>query len=241
MGFDYQPGAGPPLAEKFRNLLVSFMLLSLLSGQLNILAFVFLVVGLLVGITVHEFAHAYVAYRNGDPTAKNEGRMTLNPLAHLDPLGTIMIVFIGFGYGKPVPVDPRYYKSEWDMAKVDLAGIVTNLIVAMIFAVPIRLATLHGQDISASALYMGLHIIVQINLMLAVFNILPIPPLDGSHLIEYLMGPMQRMYFQRIGPMLLYLLVFLDIAGIFPFFSTVVTPAITLLARIFEGISISMF
>ena len=217
------------------------MLLSILSGQLNILAFVFLALGLLVGITVHEFAHAYVAYKNGDPTAKNEGRMTLNPLAHLDPLGTIMIVFIGFGYGKPVPVDPRYYKSEWDMAKVDLAGIVTNLIVAALFAVPIRLAVMHGQNISGSYLYLALHTIVQVNLMLAVFNILPVPPLDGSHLIEYLLGPEQRMMYAKIGPMLLYLLVFLNLAGIFPFFSTVVTPAIQLLTRLFEGVSTTLF
>ena len=217
------------------------MLLSILSGQLNILAFVFLALGLLVGITVHEFAHAYVAYKNGDPTAKNEGRMTLNPLAHLDPLGTIMIVFIGFGYGKPVPVDPRYYKSDWDMAKVDLAGIVTNLIVAALFAVPIRLAVMHGQNISGSYLYLALHTIVQVNLMLAVFNILPVPPLDGSHLIEYLLGPEQRMMYAKIGPMLLYLLVFLNLAGIFPFFSTVVTPAIQLLTRLFEGVSTTLF
>lgn len=217
------------------------MLLSLLSGQLNIIVFVFLIVGLLISITVHEFAHAYVAYKNGDPTAKNEGRMTLNPLAHLDPLGTIMIVFIGFGYGKPVPVDPRYYKSEWDMAKVDLAGIVTNLIVAMLFAIPIRLATLHGVDISSSTLYFGLHMVVQINLMLAVFNLLPVPPLDGSHLIEYLLGPEQRILYARIGPMLLYLLIFLDMTGIFPFFATVVTPAISFLEKIFEGASTSLF
>lgn len=145
-----------------------------------------------MALTFHEFAHGYVAYRLGDPTAKNLGRLTLNPLKHLDPIGTIAFFFIKFGWAKPVPVNPGYFKDpKRDMIWVALAGPATNLVLAIASAAMAKglwlVASQLPYSTTAEAILVPLNGMliasVWINLVLCIFNFLPIPPLDGSRIL----------------------------------------------------------
>ena len=157
---------------------------------------------LIFALCFHEFAHAWVAYKLGDPTAKQSGRLTLNPLAHLDPMGSLMILIIGFGYAKPVPVDARYLKNpRTDMMKVAFAGPAANLLLAFVGGTIIRAHIVGG------SLFLMLYLFTQINIMLAVFNMIPIPPLDGSQIFSGLMvrkNPNLVMKLQMYGPQILF-------------------------------------
>ena len=157
---------------------------------------------LIFALCFHEFAHAWVAYKLGDPTAKQSGRLTLNPLAHLDPMGSLMILIIGFGYAKPVPVDARYLKNpRTDMMKVAFAGPAANLLLAFVGGTIIRAHIVGG------SLILMLYLFTQINIMLAVFNMIPIPPLDGSQIFSGLMvrkNPNLVMKLQMYGPQILF-------------------------------------
>lgn len=209
------------------------LLLSLLKSPYELLA---VVIGFLViGITVHEFAHAYVAFRLGDPTAKMEGRVTLNPLAHLDPYGIIFFFIVGFGWGKPVPFNPRYLQKKSDELKIAVAGIVANLAVAAILGIPLRIALLQGHLIDSSIFLSVIDYIVVINLMLAVFNLLPIPPLDGSHFVEYFLDEEQKYKFQFYGQYALFGLIFYGILTGNSIIGTVLVPLIRVLHGLFVG------
>ena len=157
---------------------------------------------LLFALCFHEFAHAWVAYKLGDPTAKHSGRLTLNPLAHLDLMGSLMILFVGFGWAKPVPVDVRYLQNpRTDMMKVAFAGPAANLLLAFIGGTIIRAHLVGG------SLILMLYLFTQINIMLAVFNMIPIPPLDGSQIFSGLMvrkNPNLVMKLQMYGPQILF-------------------------------------
>jgi Zn-dependent protease len=160
------------------------MLRRLLSGETDPLQFVSVLVALVIGVTVHEFAHAKRATMAGDPTPGLAGRVTLNPLAHLDLIGSIMILFVGFGWGKPVPVNPAFFKRpRQDDILVAIWGPISNVITAALFALP-----LHFHLGAAAGREDLLRTIVSINLMLAYFNLLPIFPLDGSHVVSGLLS-----------------------------------------------------
>jgi len=176
----------------------------------NPFSIIAIVVGLVVGITVHEFAHAWVAFRSGDPTAKIEGRLTLNPFAHLDPLGTLFLFVAGFGWGKPVPINPHFFHHRFDEIKVAFAGIIANLILATLIGLPIRYALYHGQVIDAVPILQFLKIVVEINILLAAFNLIPIPPLDGSHLVEFFLSPEAKHTFASMGLYILLGLILID-------------------------------
>ncbi len=149
-------------------------------------------------LPVHEFAHAYVAYKLGDSTARYQGRLTLNPLSHLDPIGTLMLVFVGVGWAKPVPINPRNFQNpKLGMALSSLAGPVSNLILGLVLMIIYKLMVTAGLISGSSALFMVstiLSIMISTNVYLAVFNLLPIPPLDGSRLLFYFLP--ERYYFQ---------------------------------------------
>lgn len=151
------------------------MLLSYLF--VNPLGFLIIAIGILLAITIHEFAHAWVADKLGDPTPRYQGRVTLDPRAHLDPIGTLAIFIAGFGWGKPVPFDPYNLKEpKRDTALIALAGPASNIILAVLLAALIHSGVLAGFASIAT-------IIIQINVMLAVFNLVPVYPLDGSKIL----------------------------------------------------------
>ena len=162
---------------------------------------VLLIPVLLFALVFHEFSHGWVAYKLGDPTAKNQGRLTLNPIAHLDPFGSMMILFVGFGWAKPVPVDSRYLANpREDMMKIAFAGPASNLFLALIGGILIRLTGYAGPLTSMLILF------TQINISLAVFNMIPIPPLDGSQIFSGIMirrNPQLVMQLQMYGPQIL--------------------------------------
>ena len=148
--------------------------------------------GVLIAITFHEYAHGLAAYKLGDNTAKDEGRLSLNPLAHLDPIGTLMLLFAGFGWGKPVHVDPRNYTRKISMEKgeaiVSLAGPLMNIILAFIFTlIYCAIYKFAGagflHSTMGSVLMLMIFYTISINVGLGVFNLIPLPPLDGSKII----------------------------------------------------------
>jgi len=147
------------------------------------------VIVLLVAIPFHEFAHAWMANRLGDHTARDMGRLTLNPLAHLDPMGSLMILVAGFGWGKPVPVNPYQMRGRphQSMAITAVAGPFSNLLLAALFAAPIRLGLISPQTLSTdwgNWVVTGLIFATWINVGLAIFNLLPVAPLDGFNVIN---------------------------------------------------------
>ena len=162
---------------------------------------VLLIPVLLFALVFHEFSHGWVANKLGDPTAKNQGRLTLNPIAHLDPIGSMMILFVGFGWAKPVPVDSRYLANpRKDMMKIAFAGPASNLLLAFLGGILIRLTGYIGPLTSMLILF------TQINISLAVFNMIPIPPLDGSQIFSGIMirrNPQLVMQLQMYGPQIL--------------------------------------
>jgi Zn-dependent protease len=167
---------------------------------------------IIIAITGHEFAHAWVAYRFGDTTARDEGRVSLNPLAHLDPVGTLGIIFVGFGWGKPVPVDPTRLRHPRADLLVSAAGPLTNLLLAALGAIPLRIGGVMewlrqiGFGNAAAVLF---PMFIQVNLMLAVFNFLPLGPLDGSHVLEQLLPLRQGLRFREFNRSYGYLLLML--------------------------------
>ena len=145
-------------------------------------AFVMLSVLLLYSVIFHELAHGWVAYKMGDPTAKWQGRLTLNPLKHLDPIGTLMLLILGFGWAKPVPVNLENIpinKRRLGIILVSAAGITANVICAFIALLLLQLLAPGSEEI----MYKILTLLAFINIMLAAFNLIPIPPLDGSKII----------------------------------------------------------
>lgn len=157
----------------------------------------------LFALTVHELAHGYVAWRLGDPTAKNEGRLTLNPLKHLDPLGVLAFIIMKIGWAKPVPVNPRYFKNpQRDMLLVALAGPGSNIILAVASAALAHLfvALQFLPFFILQPVVAMLAASVWINIMLAVFNCIPIPPLDGSKVLMSLLPPEAARGYAKLEP-----------------------------------------
>ena len=159
----------------------------------NIIGFLYAIPGVLFALSVHEFSHGYVAYKLGDPTAKNYGRLTLNPIKHLDIFGAIAMLIVGVGWAKPVPVNTRYFKKyKRDTALVAIAGPLSNVLSAfvgtLLYYLIIKFIMTLKPDVFLSPLWSGIsEIIVSfifVNVGLAVFNLIPIPPLDGSRIVD---------------------------------------------------------
>ena len=164
-------------------------------------------VALIIGITVHEFMHAWVANYLGDPTPGRAGRLSLNPLAHLDPLGTLALLFIGIGWGKPVPINPNNFKNpRLGSALTSVAGPITNFLLADALLLVYRFGglttgTIVGRIVLAGAFY---------NLLLMVFNLIPIPPLDGSGFLALFFPVFDSPRAHQLGPVILIILLFVS-------------------------------
>jgi len=155
----------------------------------------FVIITLLIAFTVHEFAHAFTAYKFGDPTAKKQGRLSLNPIHHLDPLGTILILIAGFGWARPVPVNRNYFKNPRAAGVlVSIMGPLSNLVMAFIgYGFWYFFATRSAAGVGGPAFFMDFfNYFTGINLVLMVFNLIPLPPLDGYRIIEDLVSPSIR-------------------------------------------------
>jgi Zn-dependent protease len=193
--------------------------------------FVAFLIAVIVGITFHEFSHAAVASLQGDQTARSQGRLTLNPIKHLDPLGSIALIVAGFGWGRPVPVTPsRLRNRRLGHVMVGLAGPAANFVVALIAVVGLRIAyptagTTFDVDFSVTLLYT----LVVVNVVLGVFNLLPIPPLDGSTLLSIALPPSRQN-----------IVAFLDQYGIFLLLGLLIL-APNLLTPIFRAITEALY
>ena len=214
-----------------------FMGLSgLLSDKESLLSLLFTIPGLLVAITFHEFAHAFAADKLGDDTPRSQGRLTLNPLAHLDPVGTIMLLFAHFGWGKPVEVNPRNYDRRMSMEKADaivsIAGPLMNFLLAIVFVIIycIILKFINVQSQVGLIIMLMIQLIIQINIGLGVFNLFPIPPLDGSKVIKPFLPQNIKIWFETNGQLFEMVFVALWIFGIL---GQIVSPII---GTIYKGI-----
>ena len=188
----------------------------------------YIIISIVIGFTLHEFAHAYVAYKFGDPTAQKLGRLTLNPIAHIDLLGAIFILLAGFGWAKPVPVNRHYFKRpKLAGVLVSLAGPVSNLLLAFIGFVGLAFLLKLNVPIGSNFdLYPFFQIFVQMNLLLFAFNLIPLPPLDGYRIIEDLVSSRVRAklsQYEVYGSILFIVLIVTGLSGytIFPWIQTV--------------------
>jgi Zn-dependent protease len=214
---------------------------------LDLTRFIAIIVAVLLAIDVHECCHAWVAWRLGDPTAKNVGRVSLNPLVHLDPLGTIMIFLtaltgFGIGWGKPVPVDPYRLRHGpmRGMGIVSLAGPAANLTTAAMLAIPFRLGMGFLPDIAIEFLL----VLAMVNIGLAIFNLIPLPPLDGYGVLMGILGSIRAPWayrsvysmarYERYGPMILLLVIIAD--RYIPILSSIVYPPYLLLRHLILGV-----
>lgn len=173
---------------------------------------IFRIPALLMALTIHEYAHAHAAVKLGDPTPRLYGRLTLNPVAHLDPLGLIMLWLFKFGWAKPVPINPGNFRN-WRKGTiiVSLAGPLSNIGLAFLTAFALTLAEKLGFESNYAVALTG-RLIIDYNILFAVFNLLPIPPLDGSKVLAGLLPIKYGDYFERFeqyGPFLLIALVYL--------------------------------
>lgn len=160
--------------------------------------FIYTIIGLLVAITIHEATHAWMAFKLGDPTAKLNGRLSLNPLAHLDPIGSIMLLIAHFGWGKPVPVDWRNLKNpSTDNFLIAVAGPISNFVLAFILGFIFKIFP------DVPILSDILKNVVLINVALGVFNLLPVPPLDGSKVWHLVLSDENFYVLEEMGPYLL--------------------------------------
>ncbi len=150
-------------------------------GELTLTAILIKMLVLMTALPVHECAHAWAASKLGDNTARYQGRITLNPAKHLDIIGSIAMIFVGFGWAKPVPINPRNFKNQKvGMALSSLAGPLSNVLLAYIFMIVFRI--LLAFNINLGSFFEVLQLMILLNIGLAVFNLLPIPPLDGSRI-----------------------------------------------------------
>jgi Zn-dependent protease len=187
--------------------------------------FIAFVIAVIVGITFHEFSHAAVATLQGDQTARSQGRLTLNPISHLDPLGSIALIVAGFGWGRPVPFNPLHLRNRWGAALVGLAGPAANFVLALASVIALRVLYAGAFDFEVNFSVRLLNMLVVFNVILGVFNLLPIPPLDGSRLLSIFLPPSRQN-----------IVYFLDQYGIFLLLGILIL-APGLLTPVFQGIT----
>lgn len=209
------------------------MLVSYMSDMSALLSLLLSIPGVLLAITFHEYAHAFAAYKLGDDTAKLQGRMTLNPLKHMDPIGIVMLLFLGFGWGRPVQVDSRNFNRNISAKKaeaiVSVAGPVANFILAIIFSIITVLLIKFDVLVALSAravltIITILQSIIAINVGLGLFNLIPLPPLDGSKVLSAFLPYKVDMWFKNNEQIFYFVFLILWITGIL---GQIISPAIS--------------
>ena len=170
----------------------------LMEGQ--VVLFVMILIAIILSLSLHEFGHAWSAKMYGDDTAQRLGRLTINPISHIDPMGLLMIVLIGIGYAKPVPFNPSRLNSIWGIAGVALAGPAANLLIAFIAVNFQALAIIQGWQIANSqGAMVFLEILIIINLILMLFNLIPLGVLDGHHILPYFLPKTLAMKYRTLN------------------------------------------
>jgi len=209
---------------------------------LDIGTFIALLIALVIALSMHEYAHAWTANYLGDDTPRAYGRLTLNPLAHLDPIGSLLLVFAGFGWAKPVPVNPYNLnrRSPAGLMWVSLAGPASNFLMAVLAAIPLRLGLeyLSSSD-SLASLWLFLFYFIQINLGLMLFNLLPLAPLDGEKIAVYLLPPAWGRALEKIAPygsIILLLVLFVLPRMNVDVFGMVISPVVESLTSLLLGV-----
>ena len=212
----------------------------LLGLELEIL--VILIPVLIFSLCIHEFSHGYIAYLLGDNTAAYEGRLTLNPLSHLDPMGSLMLLLVGFGYAKPVPVNPSNFKDpRLDMMKVAFAGPASNLILCLAGCLTMRIIGIENltEYRDFNSLGLSLYYFSSINMLLAVFNMIPVYPLDGGQIFGAIISekyPNFNWKLQKYGPQVLFAIIFFGIITGYSIIGLIMYP-FRLLVLILSGLS----
>lgn len=210
---------------------------------MNLQYIILLAPPILLALSFHEFSHGWMAYKLGDPTAKLAGRLSMNPLVHLDPIGTLMIFLVRFGWARPVPVDPRYFRQpKRDMLLVSVAGPGANMILALLSGLLLRLFRGGVFNFFPSNVLQPLYLMVkfslQINLALAIFNLLPIPPLDGSKILYGILPPQYDHVFYSLerygGFILMGLILFGMLSGV-SILGAFIYPFVNFFSKIFGG------
>ena len=195
---------------------------------------------LIFSLCFHEFSHGYIAYKLGDHTAARNGRLTLNPLAHLDPIGSLMILFVGFGWAKPVPVNPvNFSNPRVDMMKVAFAGPASNLLLAFTGGLMMRLVNIFGL-LQSEMFIQTLYFFIFINISLAVFNMIPVAPLDGSQIFGNMISknnPELAWKLQMYGPKILMGIILIGMVTPFSVLGFLMMPFVKIFMYLFTGIS----
>lgn len=217
------------------------MLGNIIYSNPEIFVLVIFLLSLLIGLVAHECAHAWTANHYGDPTARLAGRLTLNPFAHLDLVGTLMLLLVHFGWAKPVPVNENNLRSDSAIIKVALSGIAANFILALIFGVPLRITTAMGITHDSSIILIALNYFVGAQLILIALNIIPIPPLDGSRVLGFILSHETRVKFEYFGPMVLIAIIALSYFSGFSIIARFMEPIIRFLNFVVVGTYTSVF
>ena len=196
----------------------------------GIIGFILTIPAVIIAITFHEFAHAFAADKLGDATPRMQGRLNLNPLSHIDPIGIMLLLFAGFGWGKPVQINPRNFNRDMPLSKAEAivaaAGPIMNFIIAFVFLVIMYLLQEFGITAGQYTLYLYLFLsyVVSINIGLGVFNLIPLPPLDGSKIIMPFLPYNAKQWFRNNEYIFYIIFVVIWITGIA---SIIISPAIT--------------
>ena len=199
-----------------------------------ILSKILMLPGIILGLSLHEFAHAWMSDKLGDPTPRRQGRLTINPLAHIDWIGFAALLLVGFGWGKPVQIDPRYYKKpRRDEFLVSIAGVTMNLILAVLLSFPTKAIVKAYYSTGGSSILENIYLIlfyaVSINLVLMVFNLIPVPPLDGWGIITQIFRLDRYSWWYKVyqyGTYILLALILLNVTDM------ILTPVVSMFLRL---------
>lgn len=217
----------------FLGICVLSMIMGYLSSPIELLGLLYSIPGVLIAITFHEYAHAFAAYKLGDDTARLQGRMSLNPLKHMDPIGIVMLLFLGFGWGRPVQVNSRNFNRNISASKaeaiVSFAGPLANFILAIVFSIItvliIKFDVLATCSVRAALTIMTiLQSIIAVNVGLGLFNLIPLPPLDGSKILNHFLPYNAKIWFENNEQIFYIIFLVIWITGIA---GSIISPAIS--------------